>query len=197
MPKDTPGYNPELKDIPFAPDQAKKLLAEAGYPNGFRLVLQTPTDRYPQAPEVAQAVGQYWTRIGVKTRVEAVPGAVYLTRAQKGDYAVSMLAWGNGTGEASYALVNVFSTVNLAGGFGASNWGFYSNKKVDSLTDQVSKEFDADKQDALMRETAAIVREDEGALPLFHYENVWAARKGLVVRPLTSDRTTPQMVTPE
>jgi peptide/nickel transport system substrate-binding protein len=107
MPADTFGYNPEIKNIPFDAAQAKKLLAEAGFPDGFKLTIHVPNDRYPQAPETMQAVAQFWTRIGIKTQVEVLPWASYSSRANKNEFAVSVLAWGNGTGEASYALVNV------------------------------------------------------------------------------------------
>ena len=123
MPKGTFGYNPDVKDIPNDVAQAKKLLAEAGFPDGFKLTMHVPNDRYPQGPETAQAVAQFWTRVGVKTQVEVVPWAVYSGRANKNEFAMSMLAWGNGTGEASYALVNILATVDAKKGLGASNWG--------------------------------------------------------------------------
>jgi ABC-type transport system substrate-binding protein len=102
MPKGTFGYNPEVKDIPYNVEQAKKLLAEAGFPQGFQLTIHVPGDRYPQAPETVQAVAQFWTRAGVKTQVQVVPWSVYSGRATKNEFAVSVIAWGNGTGEAGY-----------------------------------------------------------------------------------------------
>ena len=139
MPADTYGYNPDVKNIAYDPAQAKKLLADAGFPQGFNLVMHVPNDRYPQGPETAQAVAQFWSRIGVKTKVEVVPWSVYSGRANKNDYAMSMLAWGNGTGEASYALVNVLATVDTKKGLGASNWGHYSNPAYD---DMVKRSYD-------------------------------------------------------
>ncbi|OZI44747.1 ABC transporter substrate-binding protein [Bordetella genomosp. 5] len=195
MPEGTFGYNPDIKNIPFDAAQAKKLLAEAGYPDGFQLTMHVPNDRYPQGPETAQAVAQFWTRIGVKTNVEVVPWAVYSGRANKNEFAMSMLAWGNGTGEASYALVNILATVDPSKGLGASNWGRYSNAKVDQALDQSTSEFDVPKREAILRESAKVVSEDAGILPLFHYKNIWATKKGLKVTPMTSDRTAAQMVT--
>ena len=195
MPKNTFGYNPEVKDIPFDPEQAKKLLAEAGFKDGFKLTIHAPNDRYPQGPETAQAVAQFWTRIGVKTQVEVVPWSVYSGRANKNEYAVSMLAWGNGTGEASYALVNVLATVDAKKGLGASNWGHYSNPAVDKALDESTAEFDVPKREAILRRSVKLVSDDVGVLPLYHYQNIWAARKGLKVAPMTSDRTAAMMVT--
>ncbi|MDR3099542.1 MAG: ABC transporter substrate-binding protein [Paraburkholderia sp.] len=195
MPKNTFGYDPAVKDIPFDAAQAKKLLAEAGYPNGFKIVMHVPNDRYPQGPETAQAVAQFWTRIGVKTQVEVVPWSIYASRAGKNEYAMSMLAWGNGTGEASYALVNVLATVDAKKGLGASNWGHYSNPGVDQALDAATAEFDEGKREAILRHSVEIVSNDVGVIPLFHYQNVWAARKGLKVSPYTSDRTVAMQVT--
>lgn len=195
MPKNTFGYDPAVKDIPFDAAQAKKLLAEAGYPNGFKIVMHVPNDRYPQGPETAQVVAQFWTRIGVKTQVEVVPWSIYASRAGKNEYAMSMLAWGNGTGEASYALVNVLATVDAKKGLGASNWGHYSNPAVDQALDAATAEFDEGKREAILRHSVEIVSNDVGVIPLYHYQNVWAARKGLKVSPYTSDRTVAMQVT--
>ncbi|AOY99698.1 ABC transporter substrate-binding protein [Cupriavidus sp. USMAHM13] len=195
MPAGTFGYNPEVKDIAYDPARAKALLAEAGYKDGFKLTIHAPNDRYPQGPETAQAVAQFWTRIGVKTQVEVVPWSVYSGRANKNEYAVSMLAWGNGTGEASYAMVNVLATVNAAKGLGASNWGHYSNPAVDKALEASTAEFDAARREAILRGAAKAVSDDAGVLPLYHYQNIWAAKKGLKVAPMTSDRTVAMMVT--
>lgn len=195
MPADTFGYNPALKDIPYDPAKARQLLKEAGFPDGFQMTLHVPSDRYPLAPQTAQAAAQFWARIGVKTKVEVVPWAVYAGQARKNDYAMSMIAWGNGTGEASYALVNILATVSPQKGLGASNWGHYSSAKVDDDLRRATAEFDDQKREAILRESAVAVRDDVGIIPLFHYKNIWAARKGLKVVPWTSDRTVAMMVT--
>ena len=157
--------------------------------------MHVPNDRYPQGPETAQAVAQFWTRVGVKTQVEVVPWAVYSGRANKNEFAMSMLAWGNGTGEASYALVNILATVDAKKGLGASNWGHYSNPKVDAALEQSTSEFDVAKREAILRDSVKLVADDVGIIPLFHYKNIWAAKKGLKVTPMTSDRTAAMMVT--
>ena len=195
MPKGTFGYNPEVHDIAYNPEQAKKLLAEAGFPQGFQIAIHVPGDRYPQAPETIQAVAQFWSRIGVKTKVEVVPWAVYSSRANKNDYAVSVVAWGNGTGEAAYGLLNTLATVDAKRGRGASNWGHYSNESVDKALDAATVEFDARRREAILRHSVKLVSDDVGTIPLFHYQNIWAAKKGLKVVPLLSDRTTSMQVT--
>jgi len=197
MPAKTFGYNPEVKDIANDPAQAKKLLAEAGYPDGFQLTVHVPGDRYPLAPETLQAVAQFWARIGIKVDLQVVPWSVYASRANKNEYAVTVIAWGNGTGEASYGLLNVLASADPAKGQGSSNWGRYSNPQVDKDLELASAEFDDAKREAILRDSVKIVTDDVGVLPLFHYQNIWAARKGLRVDPQVSDRTTAMMVTEE
>lgn len=197
MPEDSIGHNPEIKAIPFDAKKAKELLAEAGYPDGFNLTVHVPNERYPLAPEAIQAVAQFWSRIGVNTKVEVMPWAVYSGAANKNDFAMTVIAWGNGTGEASYGMVSILATHNPEKGMGASNWGRYSSAKHDELLAQITSEFDVDKREALMREAATVVTDEVGIIPLFHYKNIWAAKKGLVVKPISSDRTIPVMVTKE
>ena len=195
MPKGTFGYNPEVKDIPYNVEQAKKLLAEAGFPQGFQLTIHVPGDRYPQAPETVQAIAQFWTRAGVKTQVQVVPWSVYSGRATKNEYAVSVIAWGNGTGEAGYGLLQTLATNDAKRGRGANNWGRYSNESVDKALDAATVEFDAGRRAAMFRHSVKLVTDDVGHIPLFHYQNIWAAKKGLKVVPLLSDRTTSMQVT--
>lgn len=194
MPEGTFGYDPETKNLPYDPGRAKELLAEAGYPNGFRLTMHVPGERYPLAPEVAQAIAQFWTRIGVATQVEVVPFSVYVAAANRHDYAMSMVGWGNGTGEGTYAMASILATPNKEKGLGPSNWGAYSSPGLDAALQAASVEMDAAKREAIIRDAVRIVTKEVGIMPLFHYKNIWASRAGLKVVPWHSDRTVAMQV---
>src|SRR3954451_8800560 len=139
-------------------------------------------------------VAQMWSRIGVRTTVETLTWTVYTSRVNKGEFAMTMIAWGNGTGEASYGLLNILATQDAAAGRGVSNWGHYSNRAVDAALDQATPAFDDRERERILQDAARMVAADVGIMPLFHYQNIWAARRGLVVRPLSSDRTVAEMV---
>lgn len=197
MPEGTFGYDPETGPIAFDVDRAKALLAEAGYPDGFKLTMHVPGERYPMAPEAAQAIAQFWTRIGVETQVEVVPFSVYSGKANANEYAMATIAWGNGTGEGTYAMTTILGTVSKEKGLGASNWGRYSSAEHDRLLEAATSEFDDAKREAIIRDAVKVVSKDVGVIPLFHYKNIWASRKGLKVMPWTSDRSVPMQVTSE
>ena len=97
------GHNPTLKPV-FDADGAKKLLADAGYPNGFSVTFHGPNNRYVNDDQIMQTIAQMWARIGVKTRVDAMPLSVYFGRASKKEFSVTLVGWGAQTGEASSPL---------------------------------------------------------------------------------------------
>lgn len=194
MPAGSFGYDPDRSKIEVDPNKAKALLTEAGYPNGFKLTMHVPGERYPLAPETAQAIAQFWTRIGVETQVEVVPFSVYSGAANKNEYAMSMIGWGNGTGEGTYAMTAILATVDPAKGLGASNWGRYSNPKLDEALAKAGAEFDDARREAIIKDAVKVVMDDVGIMPLYHYKNIWASRPDLKVVPWHSDRTVAMQV---
>ncbi|MCO6418027.1 ABC transporter substrate-binding protein [Siccirubricoccus sp. KC 17139] len=197
LPEGTFGYNPEVKPPAYDPDGAKRLLAEAGYPNGFRLVFHTPNDRYPNDARAAQAVAQMWTRIGIRTEVEAAPWASFSVRSSRQEYGIRLGGWGSVTGEASYALVNILGTFDREKRTGASNVGRYSNPELDALTARAAATLDDAERAALLRQAVKLATDDVAIIPLFQLVNSWAVRRGLRHEARMDERTLAMGVRPE
>ena len=175
---------------------AKKLLADAGYPNGFELTLDCPNDRYVNDEAICQAVTAMWTRIGVKTKLQTNPMAIHSAKIQKFDVSAYMLGWGVATFDALYSLDSLISTVDPKGGAaGNFNCGRMSNAKVDSLIQQIKTEMDAGKRDTMIREALQIVREDYNYLPLHDQIRPWAMRKNVTTVHRADDRPMPTWTT--
>jgi peptide/nickel transport system substrate-binding protein len=188
------GHNPAVKPEPYDPDGAKKLLAEAGYPNGFAITLGTPNNRYINDEQVAQAVAQMFSRIGIATRVEALPLSVYFGKARNGDFPVALLGWGSLA--ADLALRSLAGTRNPDKGYGAWNWGGYSNPALDKLIERSLATVDFPQREALAREAAALAAREISFIPL-HYQIVtWAMKKSLAYTARTDEFTFAHQFTP-
>jgi len=183
------GFNPALKVAPYDPDGAKKLLAEAGYPDGFALTIHGPNNRYINDEQILQAVAQNLTRIGIQTRVEAMPLSVYFPRAGKHEFSMSLVGWGSQTGEVSSPLRAIVATINPNKGLGNINYGFYSNPKMDALLEEGLRTTDDAKREKLLQEAVAVVVTDVGLIPVHFQVVTWATRKGISYIPRTDERT--------
>ena len=190
------GYVPGLKPEPFDPEGARKLLAEAGYPDGFSLTLHGPNNRSVNDEQVVQAVAQMLARVGIATKVETLPFSVYVARARKFDFTAALLGWGVSTGEASYPLGSLVATVNAEKGMGPWNWSRYSNAKMDRLLEQALGTVDDAKRERLLQEATELAIRDQAVVPLHYQVNTWAARRNLVYTPRTDERTHAHAVKP-
>jgi len=189
------GVSPKLKPETYNPEAAKKLLADAGYPNGFGLTLHGPNDRYISDAKICQAIGQMLSRVGIDTKVETMPKSVYFRKASRGGpnnspaFSFILVGWGSGTGEASSPLKSLLHTYDKSKGFGASNRGRYSNAEVDKLIEQALATVDDGKRELLLQQATEIAIEDLGIIPLHYQVNTWATRKGLAYTPRTDEYT--------
>ena len=189
LPPGTYSYNPDVPPPAHQPDAARRLLAEAGFPDGFRLTLTSPSDRYPNDARVAQAIAQMWTRIGVRTEVQALPWSAFSTRAARQEFGMRLAGWGSNTGEASYLLANILGTWDAATRRGASNAGRYSNPALDALSDRATAILDDAQREAVLREAVRLATDDVGLIPLFLLTNSWATRRGLRYEARMDERT--------
>ena len=190
------GHNPDVRPDPFDPDAARRLLAEAGFPDGFRLTLSTPNDRWPNDARLAQGVAQMWTRIGVRTQIEALPWTGFVPRRARVEYGIQIGAWGSSTGEASNFLVNVVSTNDRQRLTGANNNARYSNPAFDAFTARASSTMDEEQRETLWREAVAMFAEERPMIQLVQYLNTWAVRRGLTHDPRMDERTIAMGVRP-
>ncbi|TCZ58648.1 ABC transporter substrate-binding protein [Roseicella aquatilis] len=196
LPEGSFSYVPELAPTRYDPEGAKRLLAEAGFPQGFRITLHGPNDRYPNDSRIIQAIGQMWTRAGVRTAVEAAPWASFVARAGRQDLSSFLIGWGSSSGEGSNPLRNLTATFDREKGYGASNRGRYSNPEADRVLEAAMRELDDAKREALLQQATRIVFEDVGIMPLHIQKNTWAMRKGLAHAPRADELTRAQDVRP-
>jgi len=189
VPKTLFGNNPALKVVKYDPDGAKKLLAAAGYPNGFGLTLHTPNNRYVNDEKISQTIAQMFSRVGVVTKIEGLPMSVYSARGAKSEYSLGLLGWGAQTGEASSPLRALLACDNPAKGLGGFNWLKYCNPKMDELLQKALNTVDDKARLPLLQEAGAIAINDGGLIPIHQQVTTWAAKKGIAYLPRTDERT--------
>jgi peptide/nickel transport system substrate-binding protein len=176
---------PEAADV----EGAKKLLAEAGYPDGFGLTLHGTNDRYVNDARILQTVAQMFTRVGIDTKVDAMPAAVFFTRRGKLEFSVGMAGWGGGPGHPDSYMKSLVASYNPQIGFGVNNNGRYSNPKLDTLVLQAEATIDTGKQEKLWQQAMETAMKDVAVMPLHNQMNVWALRKGYQYEPRTDEST--------
>jgi peptide/nickel transport system substrate-binding protein len=164
------GYNQNLERYPYDPDKAKKLLAEAGYPNGFSVRLDTPNDRYINDEELAVAIAGQLEKIGLKVTVNAQPRAIFFPKLMRQyDNSFHLSGWAGSLG--AYNLLALTGCFDKKTGFGRANYGQYCNPELDAVIRKVNTTIDPQERIRYFNQAAEIIHEEVPKVPL-HYQEL-------------------------
>jgi peptide/nickel transport system substrate-binding protein len=177
------------------PERAKALLKEAGYPDGFSMVLGTPNGRYINDVKVAQTIAAMWTRIGVKTSIDANAPAVFFKNRDSYAYSAYLAGWGTATGEMSNVLVSLLVTPNKEKGLGTTNRSRYSNPAMDKLVIDAGSMMDDAQRAATLAKASELAMADYAMLPIHFEHSVWAMKKGISFEGRADQQTMAQYIT--
>jgi peptide/nickel transport system substrate-binding protein len=190
-----PGREPELPPLPYDLDRARALLAEAGFPDGFRMTVHGPNGWFANDGDVMQAIAQGFTRIGIETRVELLPPANLFTRATNREFAMFMTTFT--TAYAANMLRQVVMTRDPEAGTGPFNRQRYSNPELDALVRQALSTMDEERRNAIVAAAMRLATREMAVIPVFYLKLNWAARRDrLVYDPSPSWYTNALLATP-
>lgn len=173
------GYDASIdKRFPYDPEAAKKLLVEAGYPEGFQVGFDCPNDRYVNDEAICQAVVAMLAKIGVKVNLLAQTKAKYFTKINSPGFNTSfyLLGWTPTPLDALHMLQNLVQTRSPDFVNGAWNDAGYSNPAIDQLIAKIQVELDSEKRNELISNALSMVKDDYAYLPLHQQMVAWASR---------------------
>lgn len=179
------GYVPDLDTrYPYDLEAAKKLMAEAGYPDGFTLTMNCSTDRYTKDEMICQAVAQMLAKIGVKVNLVAETKSKYFQKALSYDVDFYMLGWMPSTYDAHDTYYNLLAT-RKDGNQGKYNIGGFSNARLDNLIAEMNLEMNPEKRNTIIHEIRKISFDEVSSIPLHQEKLVWGAKKDwkITIRP--------------
>ncbi len=166
--------------LPFDPEASRKLLAEAGYPQGFEVDFACPNNRYINDEEICQAVTAMWSKIGVRAKLRTLPLVTYFPMIQRYEASIYMLGWGVPTFDALYSLQSLTRSVGT-GGDGNYNVGRYKNDRMDVVVDRIKVETDLPVRNRFLTEGLQLSNDTVSHIPLHNQIIPWAMKKSVEV----------------
>lgn len=187
------GYVADLQPVKPDPAAAKKLLSDAGLPEGFGITLYSSNNRFPGDGDIAQAMGQMLARGGLKVNgVETQPYNVYAAAATKGEFGAYIFSLGASTPNSEANLRSLLQTYSKEAGTGGFNRMRYSNAEFDTALKSAIEEFDPATRIKKLEEATRIAMEDQAIVPLYFQKIYWASRDGITFTPNLAERTLAQ-----
>jgi len=167
------GYDASIPTYPYDPGKARKLLAEAGCPEGFEIELAAPSGRYIRDRQVAEAIAGMLEKVGIRTRVKVYDWAAYLKAlADHRPGPLYLLGWGNLAYDADWILPPL-----LLSGAHNSN---YSNPELDRLLEAARFEGDQEKRLELYHRSLLLIHDEVPAVYLYEQIERYGIRKNVL-----------------
>ena len=197
LPEGMAGTIPGLPVLPHDPARARALLAEAGYPQGFALTFHATNNRYVNDARLAQAIAQYWQRVGVKVELDTMPSATFFTRRARRDFSVAMGGWSADAAETLLFQQLWLMTTDAARGVGSSNYGGWSDPVFDTVLQKAIRTMDPEPRAELLRTSGRRALEQMPVVPLHFESATWASRRGFRYPGRVDQTTMAAQVAPE
>ncbi len=169
---------------PYDVAAAKKLMAEAGYADGFEVTMDCPNDRYVNDENICQAAASMLARIGVKVNLLAQPKSKYFAKvlAQNGyDTSFFLLGWTPSTFDSHNVISSLLACRGGEDKIGAFNLGGYCNKRINELAASIKSETDQTKRQAMIEEAFQIHKDEYGHIPLHQQPLSWGVSEKVEV----------------
>lgn len=176
-------YDAALDPYPYDPDMAKKLLAEAGYPDGFDIIFEVPAAGITSKPvEVGEAIAADLARVGIRASVQPREFASWFTAKVEGDGAPMMLwSWGGGD---NFDPQTYFSGVFHP----SSRYTLDTDQRIIDLVDQASGTTDMEARTRILQEAQQVVKDTALALFLYAPNDLYGIDANLVWSPRSDER---------
>jgi len=175
------GYGVNMEGrLAFDVARARKQLIDAGYPQGFEITLDCPNNRYVNDERICTAIAAMLERVGIRTRVAALPRALFFQKLERRDSSFFLYGWGGAPSDGTTFLTPLTHSFD-GKGRGDFNMGRFADAEVDRAIDQASGEMDDAKRLVLLSSAAMRVRDQVYLIPLHRQMIPWAARAGMNV----------------
>jgi peptide/nickel transport system substrate-binding protein len=169
------------KRHPYDLNAAKKLLAEAGYPNGFGFTFTCPNDRYINDEKLCVAIAAMWAKIGINAKVETMTKSKFFQKVQSHDSSAHLAGWGGASSDAIFILKPVMHGRDEKNGGGESNYGRARNEALDTLVDKIEGEMNLPERQKMINKAVQIIHDEVHVIPLHTQMIPWASKKGMHV----------------
>jgi peptide/nickel transport system substrate-binding protein len=173
----TVGYNPDIKRLPYDPQEASKLMKEAGFEKGFEITLAGPNDRYVMDRQICEAVAKYLAKIGINVNLDVKPKSIYFTEIMENKHDFYLMGWFDGAYSGARTFFRHIHTIDKEAGFGDWNGTRSSDSDIDQLLDKTGLIVDKDQYAKTLQEANKLAMDRVRVIPLHYQMDLYAVVK--------------------
>src|SRR6056297_999249 len=175
------GFNPDIERLEYDPEKARELLAEAGYPDGFTIQLDSSNDRYINDGQTAQAVAIQLARVGINVELNVQTKSAHFDKVLSRNTDFYLLGWSNTNGDGMQFLDGLLHSPEDS--YGRFNLGNYTNLRVDELIEEAAKTLNDKKRSQIMQEAVKIGMDEVAYLPLHYQQQLYGLKENIAWTP--------------
>jgi peptide/nickel transport system substrate-binding protein len=178
----TVGYLEGLERLPYDPEKAKKLLADAGYADGFPITVAGPNDRYVNDEKICEAVAKYLAKIGLQAELDVKPKSIFFDEINEFKHSFYLIGWFDGSFDLGRSAEKLLHTPDPDKGMGAYNGGAYSDPELDQMIVASASIIDLDEREKALQAINKKSVDDVAWIPLHYQQDIFAVLKGKDVK---------------